>query len=177
MHLFPSQLSILVYICVVVSQHIISQKKQTIKTIVFVLFLFAVGYFRHIIISNWGAYNSDNATYSSENIAWLRAFFKSVNVPYTGSIKMVVNTFFLFLFGVLGYIFFKKRHLNKSKKYFLLTHFGLSILGMFSFLIARQFQFELLETNSRDLIVFLQAPYIFVLIYFTNYLSFDNTEL
>jgi hypothetical protein len=155
----------------------ISQKKQIIKTVLFVLFLFALGYLRHLIISNWGAYNSNNATYSSENISWLRSIFKALNMPYSGKIKMAINAIFLLAFGGLGFWYFKKKKMGKSSVYFLITHFGLSILGVFSFLIAHQFHFQLLETNSRDLIVFLQAPYIFVLIYFTNYLSLDNTEL
>lgn len=152
----------------------ILQENRKIGTVSFTIILFGIGYCRHLLISNWGAAHGTQATYASENIVWLRQFFTNQGWLYTGNSKMLVNFIFLVLFGLLGYLFFRFYKLKHSALYFCFVHFGLSLIGIVAFIIGRYMQFALLEANSRDLIVFLQAPYIFVLIYFTNYLSLDK---
>lgn len=157
-----------------VSVHKIFQEKRAVSATAFTLLLFGIAYARHLLISNWRNINR-SSTYQTENILWLKQFFIDFNLKYTGSIKIMVNLFFIALIGVLAIAFFTLFKMHSQKKYFIVLHFGLSILAFMAFYLAQTFNFTILDIRSREIIVFLQAPYTFVLIYFTHFIS-NNYE-
>lgn len=160
-----------------VSLHQILQKRRSIVSVCFVFLLFILGYIRHLLISNWMHLHNQNMVYQNENISWLRSLILSLNIPYSGSVKAIINLFFILSFGMLALAFFHCYKMKKQKLYFIGLHFGLTALAIVAYGAAQYFNLDILDEKSRDIIVFLQAPYTFVLIYFTHYLSVDTNPL
>lgn len=160
-----------------VSVHQILQKRRGVVTVIFVFALFIIGYIRHLLISNWAQLHSHTHVYQFENTSWLKSILLSTQIPYSNSVKATINLFFILSFGALALGFYHYYKMKKQKLYFLVLHFGLTIVAIAAYATAHFFNLDILDEKSRDIIVFLQAPYTFVLIYFTHYLSVDTNPL